>query len=68
MNKHSEFNKFERKQIQNTPADFRRNLEIFEALYREAVMLKILPLKNPLEGIDVDITLAWKLNRVRGTD
>ena len=42
--------------------DYLRNLRIFEALYQEARLLGILPLQDPLDGIDVDIRLAAILN------
>jgi hypothetical protein len=42
--------------------DYFRNLRIFEALYQEARLLGILPLRDPLDGIDVDIRLAAALN------
>jgi hypothetical protein len=42
--------------------DYFRNLRTFEALYKEARLLGILPLRNPLDGIDVDIRLAAVLN------
>jgi len=42
--------------------DYFRNLRTFEALYEEARILGILPLRNPLDGIDVDIRLAAVLN------
>jgi transcriptional regulator with XRE-family HTH domain len=41
-----------------------RNFHIVEALYNEAVTLGILPLKNPLDGIEVDLKIAKVLNRV----
>lgn len=53
---------FEKAQMRRQPADYFRNLEIFEAMYREAKALGALPLKNPLEGIEVDIRLAKALN------
>jgi hypothetical protein len=37
-------------------------LRIFEALYEEAKQLGVFPLKDPLEGIEVDIRLARALN------
>ena len=49
------------------PPDYKRGLKIFEALYSEAVALGILPLKNPLEGLDSVITLARNLNHVQRT-
>jgi hypothetical protein len=47
------------------PAGFRRNLKIYESLYDEARLLGIFPLKNPLEGIELDIQLAKALNARR---
>ena len=41
---------------------FSESLRIFEAMWKEAVKLKALPLKNPLEGIEVDIQIAKVLN------
>ena len=35
---------------------------IVEALYREACLLGALPLKDPLEGIEVDIRVAKVIN------
>lgn len=53
---------FEREQVQHSEPDFFKNLRIFEALYQEAKQLGVFPLKDPLEGIDVDIRLAQVLN------
>lgn len=53
---------FERAQIRNTPPDYFRNLRIFEALYEEAKALGCFPLKDPLEGIEVNIRLAKVIN------
>lgn len=53
---------FERAQIWNTPPDYFRNLRIFEALYEEAKALGHFPLKDPLEGLEMDIRLAKVLN------
>jgi len=49
-------------QIRALRPDYFRNLRLFEALYREAKALGVLPLKNPLEGIEKDIRLARILN------
>lgn len=53
---------FERSQSLLERPDFARNLKIVEALYREACLLGILPLKDPLEGIEVNVRLAKMLN------
>ena len=53
---------FEADLSRREPVDHRRNLAVFEALYREALALGVLPGDDPLEGIDVDIRLARILN------
>ncbi|MFN3533756.1 MAG: hypothetical protein ACK4WB_00020 [Desulfatiglandales bacterium] len=56
---------FEREYIAKSIPSFSENLRIFEALYREAVSLGVLPLKNSLEGIEVDIRIAKILNSLK---
>ncbi|HMB89604.1 MAG TPA: hypothetical protein VKP65_02075 [Rhodothermales bacterium] len=53
---------FERDQMRQNQASYLENLRLFEALYREAQTLGVLPLADPLEGIDVDIRLARALH------
>jgi hypothetical protein len=53
---------FEDSLVRQSTADYRRNLKIMEALYREACSLGILPLKDRLDDIDTDIRLARVLN------
>jgi hypothetical protein len=53
---------FEKEQMRDSKPDFFKNLRIFEALYEEAKQLGVFPLKDPLEGIEVDIRLAKSLN------
>ena len=53
---------FENSLIRMSIADYEANLEIFEALYREACSLGVLPLKDPLDGIESDIRLARIMN------
>ena len=53
---------FEKAELQKQPLDYFHHLRIFEALYREALQLGALPLKDPLDGIEVDIHLATVLN------
>ena len=38
--------------------------KLFEALYREARALKVLPARNRLEGLEADLRLAAALNRL----
>jgi hypothetical protein len=59
------FDQFEREYVRSRKADYRENLKIFEALYQEAASLGVLPLKDPLEGLEVDIRMARVINGVR---
>ncbi|OGP62776.1 MAG: hypothetical protein A2V65_10365 [Deltaproteobacteria bacterium RBG_13_49_15] len=53
---------FEKRRLESAPFDYFTNLRIFEALYQEARRFHILPLRDPLEGIDVDIRIAKCVN------
>jgi hypothetical protein len=50
--------------IRNEKLDYAAALRIFEAMWDEGRKLGVLPLKDPLEGIDVDIRIARILNHV----
>jgi hypothetical protein len=56
---------FEENQLKKEKPDYGSALRIFEAMWREAMLLGVLPLKDPLEGIEVDIKIARILNDVR---
>jgi len=58
---------FEKEIIRSKKADFANNIRIVEALYKEAVSLGVFPLKDPLEGIEVDIKIAKVINSVSET-
>jgi hypothetical protein len=58
---------FEKEIIRSKKADIANNIRIVEALYKEAVSLGVFPLKNPLEGIEVDIKIAKVINSVSET-
>ena len=53
---------FDKAQTRNSQTDYLKHLRIFQALYEEAKQLGVFPLKDPLEGIDVDIHMATVLN------
>lgn len=55
---------FEKKLLKKEKINIKRNFMIVDALYKEAVALGALPLKDPLEGIDIDIKIAWAVNNV----
>ncbi len=62
-----EFAAFERELTRREKPDLRRNLKIVEALFQEAVDLGVFPLKDPLEGLEVDIRVAKVINGVQKT-
>jgi len=55
---------FEHNLIRTSQIDYLRKLEIYEGMLQEALYLKVLPLKDPLEGIGVDIRIAKVVNSV----
>ena len=55
---------FEQEEIKKEPPDFRTALRIFEGMWLEGKAMGVLPLKDPLEGIEVDIRVAGMLNNV----
>jgi transcriptional regulator with XRE-family HTH domain len=64
LGRRSEFLKFERDFVREEKVDIVRNFRMVEALYKEAVALGIIPLKNPLDGIEVDLKIAKAVSRV----
>ena len=67
MMKAKEFQEFELTLLRKEKTDVKRNFRIVEALYKEAVALGAIPLKNPLDGLDVDLRIAKVINRVSKT-
>lgn len=59
-----EFQSFEKKMMEQENLNIRQKFKIINALYEEAIALGALPLKNPLEGIDIDIKIARVVNSV----
>ncbi|OHB99759.1 MAG: hypothetical protein A2Z58_08195, partial [Planctomycetes bacterium RIFCSPHIGHO2_12_42_15] len=53
---------FERDLKKREKADYHQNLKIFEGMYKEAVYLNAIPLKDPLDGLEVDIKIARVIN------
>jgi hypothetical protein len=50
------------KQFEKEKLNYAEALKLFEAMWNEAVALKVLPSKDPLEGIEKDIKIARILN------
>ncbi len=55
---------FERAFSSSEKLDYFEGLKVFEAMWKEGLLLGVLPLKDPLEGIEVDIRIAGILNHV----
>ena len=55
--------RFEEDLIRREPQrSFQEALKMYEAMWKEAVTLGILPLSDPLDGVEADIELARVLN------
>jgi len=67
MIKNNEFKKFEMAFMKREKVDIMKNFQIVDGLYNEAVALGIFPLKNPLDGLEVDIKIARMINSVSKT-
>jgi hypothetical protein len=53
---------FEKQRTREEKLSFEEALKIFEAMWKEGVNLGVLPPKDPLEGIEVDIKIARIIN------
>lgn len=55
--------RFEDRFIKDTGnLSYEQSLKIFDSMWNEAVTLGVLPSKDALEGVEVDITIAKVLN------
>ncbi|MEW5761350.1 MAG: hypothetical protein AB1779_11360 [Candidatus Thermoplasmatota archaeon] len=59
--------KFEKEILKNEKVDFLKNYKIVEAMYKEAIELGIIPMKEPLYGLEVDMKVAKVINSVSKT-
>mgnify|MGYP000250595300 CR=1 FL=1 len=59
-----EFQRFEKEILRSEKLDIKKKFKIVEALYKEALDLGIFPLKDSLEGLEVDIRIAKVINSV----
>lgn len=60
----SEFKIFEDELLRREELALEEKFRILDALYEEAVSLGAFPLKDPLEGLDIDIHVARVVNHV----
>lgn len=61
------YQEFEDEIIRKEKVNILKNFSLVEAMYEEAVSLGVFPLKNALEGIEVDIKIAKAVNNVSAT-
>lgn len=54
--------RFEIEEIRRVPADYHAGLAVFEALWEHGCRLGVLPLSDPLEGIETVVRLAGALS------
>jgi len=60
--------RFEEDLIRREPQhSFQEALQLYEAMWKEGVTLGILPLSDPLDGIEADIELARVLNCLKNS-
>ncbi len=56
--------KFEKDLVAKESSDIKKNYRSISAMYEEAKMLGIFPLKEALDGLEIDIKIARVLNSV----
>jgi len=56
--------KFELDFLRKGKVDYGKNIRIVDALYNEAVAIGAFPLRNPLDGIEIDLKVAKVVNSV----
>ena len=61
---YKKFKKFEDQFISKEEIDIEKNFLLVGEMYKEAVILNIFPLKNPLEDIEAAIKTAKVINSV----
>jgi len=64
MKRNDDFQRFEKEISRNEELDMNKKFKILEALYQEAVDLGVFPLRDSLEGLEVDIHIAKVINSV----
>lgn len=58
------FLEFETDFLRKNKAGYEKNIRIVDSLYNEAVAIGAFPLRDPLEGIEVDLKIAKVVNSV----
>ena len=55
---------FEKAYTASEKPNYLEALRVFEGMWKEGLSLGVLPLKDPLEGIEVDVRISRILNHV----
>ena len=63
----SKLREFEDNYMRRDKSDLLRNLQMLDQLYKEAKVLSVFPLQEPLSGLDIDIKIAKVINSVPKT-
>jgi hypothetical protein len=64
IKKSEELLKFEDELKRKTKVNVKKNFQIVEAMYDEAVALGVMPPKSKLDGVEIDIKIAKVVNSV----
>lgn len=59
-----ELQKFENELARKENVDVLRNFRLIDAMYKEAVILNVFPMRDALSGIEIDIKIAKVINSV----
>ena len=59
--------KFEEELIKKEKVNIIKNFQIMDAMYKEARALGVIPLKDPLNGWEIDVKIALVVNYVSKT-
>jgi hypothetical protein len=59
------FRKFEQELLKEDTTGISQKFRLLDAMFKEAWALRIFPLKDPLEGLEIDIKVAKVVNNVR---
>jgi hypothetical protein len=63
----SRLREFEDNYLRKEKPDLQRNLQLVDQLYKEARALSMLPLQDPMSGLEIDIKVARVINSVPKT-
>lgn len=58
---------FEKELIIKEKPDVMKNFHMVDSMYEEAVALGVIPMKDPLDGLEIDLKIAKVVNHVSAT-